>query len=158
MEQDWIFHAGDYTCGLRVAGVLVRDGKILVQRDADGSEYALPGGHVHLGETLESALLREYREETGAAIRCLKMLWSEECFWAWQGRQNHNVCFYYLIELCDASALPDLGRFIPHKDNSRVVIGWLPIDQLHHVTIYPEFIKQEINRLNGGMKHFVTHA
>ena len=158
MEQDWIFQTGDYNCDLRVAGVLVRDGKILVQRDANGSEYALPGGHVHLGETLESALLREYREETGAAIHCLKMLWSEECFWAWQGRQNHNICFYYLIELCDDAALPDLGRFIPHKDNSHVVIGWLPIEQLQDVTIYPEFIKQEIDHLDGGMKHFVTHA
>ena len=158
MEQDWIFQTGDYNCDLRVAGVLVRDGKILVQRDANGSEYALPGGHVHLGETLESALLREYREETGAAIRCLKMLWSEECFWAWQGRQNHNISFYYLIELRDSASLPDLGRFIPHKDNSHVVIGWLPIEQLQDVTIYPEFIKQEIDHLDGGMKHFVTHA
>ena len=158
MEQDWIFQTGDYNCDLRVAGVLVRDGKILVQRDANGSEYALPGGHVHLGETLESALLREYREETGAAIRCLKMLWSEECFWAWQGRQNHNISFYYLIELRDSASLPDLGRFIPHKDNSHVVIGWLPIEQLQDVTIYPEFLKQEIDHLDGGMKHFVTHA
>ena len=158
MEQDWIFQTGDYNCDLRVAGVLVRDGKILVQRDANGSEYALPGGHVHLGETMESALLREYREETGTAIRCLKMLWSEECFWAWQGRQNHNISFYYLIELRDSASLPDLGRFIPHKDNSHVVIGWLPIEQLQDVTIYPEFIKQEIDHLDGGMKHFVTHA
>lgn len=158
MEQDWIFHTGDYSCDLRVAGVLVRDGKLLVQRDADGSEYALPGGHVHLGETLEDALLREYHEETGAAIRCRKMLWSEECFWEWKGRKHHNMCFYYLIELCDSAALPDLGQFIPHKDNSRVVIGWLPLQQLRDATIYPEFIKQEIDHLDGGMKHFVTRA
>lgn len=158
MDQDWIFHAGDYTCDLRVAGVLVKDGKILVQRDADGTEYALPGGHVRLGETLEAALLREYQEETGATIRCVNMLWSEECFWEWKGRKAHNIAFYYLIELCEGADIPDLGEFVPHKDNSHVVIGWLPLEQLANVTIYPEFIKQEIHHLGEGMKHFVTYA
>lgn len=158
MDQDWIFHAGDYTCDLRVAGVLVKNGKILVQRDADGAEYALPGGHVRLGETLEAALLREYQEETGAAIRCVNMLWSEECFWEWKGRKAHNIAFYYLIELCEGADIPDLGEFVPHKDNSRVVIGWLPVEQLARVTIYPEFIKQEIHHLGEDMKHFVTYA
>lgn len=158
MEQDWIFSAGDYCCDLRVAGVLVRNGKLLVQRDADGTEYALPGGHLRLGETLESALIREYKEETGADIRCRKMLWSEECFWEWEGKKAHNISFYYLIDLCSQDAIPDPGRFIPHKDNSRVVIGWLPIEQLQDATIYPEFIKQEIRRLDEGIRHFVTYA
>lgn len=78
MDQDWIFRIGDHLCDLRVAGVLIRDDKLLVQRDADGNEYALPGGHVRLGE---------------AAIHCKRMLWSEECFWEWNGRKAHNISF-----------------------------------------------------------------
>lgn len=158
MEQDWIFNAGAYCCDVRVAGVLIQNGKLLVQRDADGTEYALPGGHIRLGETLEAALIREYQEETGAAITCQRMLWSEECFWAWKGKQNHNLTFYYRIALDDPAVLPDPGRFVPHKDNSRVVIGWLPLEELPNVTIYPAFIKQEISRLDEGIKHFVTYA
>lgn len=38
-----------------MVGVLIRDGKILVQRDRDGHEYVLPGGHVKIGEILEDA-------------------------------------------------------------------------------------------------------
>lgn len=158
MDQDWIFRTDDHLCDLRVAGVLIRNGKLLVQRDADGSEYALPGGHVRIGETTEAALLREFREETSAAIRCQRMLWSEECFWAWKGRKTHNISFYYLIDLCDGADIPDLGQFIPHHDNSRVVIGWLPIEQLQDAMIYPAFIKQEIHQLDTGIKHFVTYA
>ena len=59
MDKDWIFKADEYICDLRTVGVLIRDGKLLVQRDRDGSEYALPGGHVKIGETtvdLESVL------------------------------------------------------------------------------------------------------
>ena len=35
--------------------MLIWDGKILVQRDRDGQEYALSGGHMKIGETLEDA-------------------------------------------------------------------------------------------------------
>lgn len=33
MNRDWRFTKEEYSCGLRVAGVLARDGKILVQKD-----------------------------------------------------------------------------------------------------------------------------
>ena len=48
MNQDWIFAVDNNTCGVRTVGVLVRDGKILVQRDRNGNEYALPGGHINI--------------------------------------------------------------------------------------------------------------
>lgn len=156
MEKDWLFVVDNNICDVRTAGVLIRDGKILVQRDRDGTEYALPGGHLRIGELLESGLVREYKEETGADISCVRMLWSEECFWEWNGRKAHNLAFYYLIKLCDESAIPDTGEFVAHKDNYNVVIGWLPIEQLQNVVIYPEFIKTEIFRLDGPIKHFVT--
>ena len=158
MNQDWIFPAGDYLCDLRVAGVMIRQGQLLVQRDADGTEFALPGGHVRVGETLEDALIREYREETGAAITVNNMLWSEECFWEWNGKKMHNLTFYYRIDLAEGALIPQLDHFVPHRDNSRVVIGWLPLEQLQREVIYPEFIKQGIHCLEDGIRHFVTYA
>lgn len=158
MNKDWIFAVDNNTCDVRTVGVLVRDGKILVQRDRDGNEYALPGGHIKIGETLEAGLIREYKEETGADISCLKMLWSEECFWEWKGKNAHNISFYYLIELNDNSDIPDTGVFVSHKDNCNVVIGWMPIEEIQNVTIYPEFIKEEIYQLDGPIKHFVSEG
>ena len=76
MEKDWLFRTDEYICDLRTVGVLVRDGKLLVQRDRDGSEYALPGGHVKIGETTADGLVREYKEETGADIKVGKLLWT----------------------------------------------------------------------------------
>ena len=145
-----------YTCDLRVAAVLVKDNKILVQRDRDGNEYALPGGHVKIGETLEDGLIRETMEEMGVQIECKKLLWSEECFWEWNGRQAHNISFYYLIKVCNGFEIPDTGEFVSQKDNCNVVIGWMPIEQIQNVTIYPEFLKEEIYHLDGPMKHFVS--
>ena len=158
MDKDWIFTTEEYTCDLRVAAVLVKDNKILVQRDKDGREYALPGGHVKIGETLEAGLIRETMEEMGVQIECKKLLWSEECFWERNGRQAHNISFYYLIQLCDGYEIPDTGEFVSQKDNCNVVIGWMPIEQIQNVTIYPEFLKEEIYYLEGSMKHFVSRG
>lgn len=68
MNKDWLFVDGNHICDVRVAGVLICGGKILVQRDHDGNEYALPGGHLKYDETLEAALIREYKEEKNIGI------------------------------------------------------------------------------------------
>lgn len=158
MDKDWLFKADDYICDVRTVGLLINDGHILVQRDADGTEYALPGGHIKIGETLEDGLIREFKEETGAKIICKRMLWSEECFWTWNGSQAHNLAFYYLIELAGGAALPISGEFISQKDNCNVLLGWLPIEKIRDITIYPEFIKEEINNFDKPIRHFVTRS
>ena len=98
MNKDWLFSTDEYICDLRTVAVLVRNNKILVQKDKNGNEYALPGGHIKIGETLEDGLIRETKEEMGVQINCKRLLWSEECFFMWNGRQTHNIAFYYLDE------------------------------------------------------------
>lgn len=158
MSRDWIFRTDEYVCDLRTVGVLIRDGKLLVQRDHDGNEYALPGGHVKIGETTADGLVREYKEETGADINVKKLLWTEECFWEWNGVQAHNIAFYYLIEFSNGSDILDTEEFVSHKDNCNVVLGWMPIEKLTDVIIYPDFIKKMIYELDAPPKHFITGA
>ncbi|NUT18750.1 MAG: NUDIX domain-containing protein [Hamadaea sp.] len=43
-------------------------GRILLQRRADSGNWALPGGVMDIGETLEQCVIREVREETGLDI------------------------------------------------------------------------------------------
>lgn len=55
-----------------VAGVLIRDGKVLAaRRPADkrlGGFWELPGGKLEEGESHAEALVRELREELGVAV------------------------------------------------------------------------------------------
>ena len=46
LDKDWLFVSDEYIFDLRTVAVLVQDGKISVQRERGGNEYALPGGHI----------------------------------------------------------------------------------------------------------------
>jgi ADP-ribose pyrophosphatase YjhB (NUDIX family) len=54
-------------CLYRVAArvLVVQNNKILLVRETDGGWWALPGGGVDHGESIESALTREIEEELG---------------------------------------------------------------------------------------------
>ena len=54
-----------------VAGVLIRDGKVLLARHTYGGgkgKLIIPGGYLNQGEMPAEALIREYREEVGLQI------------------------------------------------------------------------------------------
>lgn len=155
MQGDWIFSDQSHICSFRTVGVLIRNNKILVQRDKDGDEYALPGGHVKIGETAMESLIREYKEETGADINCQRLIWTEECFWNWNNKLANTIAFYYLVNLCSGSDIPDNGEFVSQKDNCNVVLGWMPLEQINSITIYPSFIKERIMNISEHTEHFV---
>lgn len=154
--MDRLFEIDNNICDLRVAEILIKNNKIVVQRDKNGSEYAIPGGHVKIGGTTEEAPIREYKEETGADVKCERLLWTKECFWKWNGKRTHNICFYYLIDLCEGVIIPDKDKFLPHKDNCNVVLGWMPLKNIENIVIYPEFLKGEIHNLEECPKHFIS--
>ena len=55
-----------------MAVVLIEDGEILLARRAAPSfhgMWCIPCGHVRIGETLEEAARREFKEETGLDVR-----------------------------------------------------------------------------------------
>lgn len=116
-----------------VGGVVIRDGKVLLIRRGKPPLYGrwvVPGGTVELGESLEQALVREMREETGLEVVPLEILTVFDRI----ERDGDRVVYHYVIVdyLCrwlggealaasDAleaawAALDDLPRFdLPEK-------------------------------------------
>lgn len=63
--------------GIAVDGVIIRDESILLIKRKNQpfkGMWALPGGFVEYGETVEEAILREVKEETGMDAKIKRLL------------------------------------------------------------------------------------
>jgi 8-oxo-dGTP diphosphatase len=72
------------------------DGIVLIERKNEPHGWALPGGFVDVGETLEGAAVREAREETSLDVEL------RELFYAYgnpaRDRRGHTVSIVYIGE------------------------------------------------------------
>jgi ADP-ribose pyrophosphatase YjhB (NUDIX family) len=81
---------------IRVAGVLVEDGRILlVEQDVSASRHwAQPGGRIEAGETLGEGLIREMKEETGLDIQVDELLYVADRIM----QDSHVVILSFLVK------------------------------------------------------------
>lgn len=80
-----------------VAAVVINAGRVLLVKRARPprkGRWALPGGSVHLGETLHQALTREVAEETGVTVTPCRPV---HCFDVITRDDRGQVQFHYVI-------------------------------------------------------------
>ena len=131
-----------------VGGVVVRDGRALLIRRGKEPLYGrwvVPGGTVELGETLEAALVREMREETGLEVEPIEVLTVFDRI----ERQGEEVAYHYVIVdyLCrwlsgEAAAASDA-----------LEVAWLRREDLEGHDVPPkavEVVEDALRRAAGG--------
>lgn len=84
------------TLRLSAAGVLIREGRVLLVRGDDGL-WELPGGAMAVDESVEEGLEREYSEETGVEVAVGQLLGYGEGFYYERGAAWHTVRLFFSV-------------------------------------------------------------
>lgn len=94
---------------IRVAGILVQDGKILLVRHEknDKSYWLIPGGGVDFGESAEEALIREFQEEVGLPIQVGPLVLVHDSIPPNRHRQVLNLYFTVTATHTNIHVTPD---------------------------------------------------
>lgn len=157
--SDILFKTADYIFSYRVGGVLIHNGKVLMQNAEGDTGYAFIGGHVAFGETTAETLVREFKEEIGADIKIEKLLMVSENFFPWDNRPCQQINLYYLISLKDETQIPLDRNFkaIDDLGNERIELNmcWIPLEDIPNKSIYPPQAKEYIMNLPNEIVYFV---
>jgi 8-oxo-dGTP pyrophosphatase MutT (NUDIX family) len=116
---------------------LVRDGegRILLQRRSDNGRWNLPAGAVDPGESPADAVVREVREETGLAVRPVRVagVFGGRDGFRHRYPNGDEVEFTVVVFECEAD-----GGALGGDDEETAELGWFNLDDRPALTTeYP---------------------
>lgn len=158
--MDILFKTEEYVFSYRVAGICVKNGKVLLQKPSNDTAFAFPGGHVAFGETNELTLIREFQEEIGAEISVGDLKWVGEIFFPWGSHKPcHQICLYYLVEI-QSQNIPIEGMFMGNEQiegqEFKLEFHWVPLEELKNIEVYPTNVVELMNTVGQqGAQHFI---
>lgn len=129
---------------VRAAGILIKDGKILLIRHQKGEDtyWLLPGGGVDYGETMELSLKREFLEECNIDVEIGDMAFVSQGIAP--DRSRHIIHMTFEVEYVGG----DL-----HVGDEGILkeVRYLPVEEIENLTLYPN-IKKELKEYCLGKK------
>lgn len=131
--------------------VIVKEGCVLLNRcrHMNGSiYYDLPGGGQHTGETMEEALVREVREETGYEVRAARFAGlAEEIYTDPLICQRYPEYVHRLLHIFIAQIVGEHRTAPSEKDLCMEESVWVPLENAEKLIINPEGIASTLRNI-----------
>lgn len=158
MRESIRLRTEDFYFKFRVAGILIKNNKVLVVEMDNNGFYCLPGGYVEVGETTEDALKREFLEETGKEVKINKYLGMVENYFITKSlRHMHEVSCYYLVDLVEDN-IPQEDFSLIENDKGYIVrldFKWIDLNELDNYILKPRFLKDLLTSNELQFNHLV---
>jgi len=159
VNRDILYKEQSFVFSYRVGGILIQNGKILLQKPIH-EDFSIIGGHVARMETTAETLKREFAEELHAEVEIGELMAVGEIFFPWGSRPCHQIALYYRISLPENASIPLEGSFCGYDDldNRRVNLEfcWIPLEELSQRTVYPRELIPHILSGSKEVIHFVS--
>ena len=121
---------------VRATGVLIENNSLLLvkQKLSNNKDWSLPGGRVEPGETLEQALIREMKEETGLDVEPIRMLYVCDV----EASGNTVLHITFLTKQIGGEITLPTNEF---DENPIHDVRFIPIDELNEYGISEKFVE-----------------
>jgi ADP-ribose pyrophosphatase YjhB (NUDIX family) len=116
VRAHWIAEQGYGTPKVGVRAAVIRDGTILLCKEALDGRWSLPGGWADVGESPADNAVKETREESGYLVRAIKLV---ACFDHDHPRHGHPETLTHSYELFFLCALEG-GEARPSLETTEV--------------------------------------
>lgn len=122
---------------IRIAGIVVADEAVLVQRPADDprSSYAFVGGEYEVGDTFETRLRKEFEEETNATVVEARYLFCVENHFRYGGNLIQQAEHYFLV---------NLDRRDIESRETHLRQYWIPISKFGQADVRPSAVRDAV--------------
>ncbi len=149
MKENISQHRNDYPEHPRVAvgAVVFKDECVLlVRRGQPPAEdlWAIPGGSVEIGETLQEAAEREIREETGIRIRATTPIYTFDVI---EQDKTGRIRFHYVI--VDLSA--DYLSGNPTAGDDAIDVRWVSAAEIKTLAVNATTLRLLQNKFHFGI-------
>lgn len=121
---------------VRATGILIENNSLLLvkQKLSNNKNWSLPGGRVEPGETLEQALIREMKEETGLDVEPIRMLYVCDV----AASDNTVLHITFLTKRIGGEITLPTNEF---DENPIHDVRFIPIDELTEYGISEKFVE-----------------
>ncbi|MCD6484026.1 MAG: NUDIX domain-containing protein [Candidatus Odinarchaeota archaeon] len=116
----------EYACHfLGVGGVIIHENKVLLVKLNYGyarGKWVIPGGLVECGETLQEAIVREIKEETGLVVKPIGIVGIRALV-----RKSDNLTDVYCTFVCQLESSPNS---ISVQQSELEDVKWFSLDEI----------------------------
>ncbi len=105
-----------------------------------------------LNETSIEAVVRETFEETGFNFEINKLVFIQERFLKYNGKNHHEIVFFYLMKYNNINIID--GTYTDQGEKE--TLHWLSIDELKQINIVPDFLKNNLSNISENIIHIIS--
>ena len=156
VNRDLTVKDGQNILNVRVAGIIIKDNRVLMVKNLPSDYIYSLGGRLKFGERARAGVVREIEEETGVRLEIDRLGFIHENFFVGSTPSKmdsrvYEITFYFYMKVPEDFRV-ETG--VEAVDENRETLIWL--DWHSDEKYYPQFFRTELDNPSMGLKHIVT--